>query len=132
MTLISTLNSQLLTLNSTRRVINLKSYEIKPNDANQRLDKFLLKSFPKLPKALMYKYVRIKRIKVNGKRAEISTRLNVGDVVDLYINDEFLEKKETVYDFMSAGKSISIVYEDENGTLIETNLKELFPNQFSL
>ena len=70
----------------------MKSYEIKPNDANQRLDKFLLKSFPKLPKALMYKYVRIKRIKVNGKRAEISTKLSVGDVVDLYINDELLEK----------------------------------------
>ena len=96
----------------------MKSYTIKTNDANQRLDKFLLKSFPKLPKALMYKYVRIKRIKVNGKRAEISTRLNVGDVVDLYINDEFLEKKETVYDFMSAGKSISIVYEDENIILL--------------
>lgn len=96
----------------------MKSYTIKTNDANQRLDKFLLKSFPKLPKALMYKYVRIKRIKVNGKRAEISTRLNVGDVVDLYINDEFLEKKETVYDFMSAGKSINIVYEDENIILL--------------
>lgn len=96
----------------------MKSYEIKPNDANQRLDKFLLKSFPKLPKALMYKYVRIKRIKVNGKRAEISTKLSVGDVVDLYINDELLEKKETVYDFMSAGKQLSIVYEDDNIILL--------------
>ena len=96
----------------------MKSYEIKPNDANQRLDKFLLKSFPKLPKALMYKYVRIKRIKVNGKRAEISTKLKVDDVVDLYINDELLEKKETVYDFMSAGKHIDIVYEDENIILL--------------
>ena len=66
----------------------------------------------------MYKYVRIKRIKVNGKRAEISTKLSVGDVVDLYINDELLEKKETVYDFMSAGKQISIVYEDENIILL--------------
>ena len=96
----------------------MKSFEIKQNDANQRLDKFLLKSFPKLPKALMYKYVRIKRIKVNGKRAEISTKLSVGDVVDLYINDELLEKKETVYDFMSAGKQLSIVYEDENIILL--------------
>ncbi len=96
----------------------MKSFTIEKNDAEQRLDKFLTKSCPKLPKALMYKYIRIKRIKVNGKRAEISTRLNVGDKVDMYINDEFFEKKETVYDFMGASKSIDIVYEDENIILL--------------
>ncbi|MBR5438016.1 MAG: RluA family pseudouridine synthase [Clostridia bacterium] len=96
----------------------MKSFTIEKNDANQRLDKFLTKSCPKLPKALMYKYIRIKRIKVNGKRAEISTRLNMGDVVDMYINDEFFEKKETVYDFMSASKNIDIVYEDDNIILL--------------
>ncbi len=96
----------------------MKSFIIEKNDADQRLDKFLTKSCSKLPKALMYKYIRIKRIKVNGKRAEISTRLNVGDKVDMYINDEFFEKKETVYDFMSASKNIDIVYEDENIILL--------------
>ncbi len=96
----------------------MKSFTIEKNDSNQRLDKFLTKSLPNLPKALMYKYIRIKRIKVNGKRAEISTRLNVGDTVDLYINDEFFEKKETVYDFMSASRKIDIVYEDENIILL--------------
>lgn len=96
----------------------MKSFTIEKNDSNQRLDKYLTKSFPNLPKTLMYKYIRIKRIKVNGKRAEISTRLNVGDVVDMYINDEFFAKKETVYDFMSASKNISVVYEDENIMLL--------------
>ncbi|MBE6775381.1 MAG: RluA family pseudouridine synthase [Ruminococcaceae bacterium] len=96
----------------------MKSFTIEKNDADQRLDKFLTKSCPKLPKALMYKYIRIKRIKVNGKRAEISTRLHVGDKVDMYINDEFFEKKETVYDFMSASKNLDIVYEDENIILL--------------
>lgn len=96
----------------------MKSFTIEKNDANQRLDKFLTKSFPNLPKALMYKYIRIKRIKVNGKRADISTRLSCGDVVDMYINDEFFAQKETVYDFMSASKSLDIVYEDENIILL--------------
>lgn len=96
----------------------MKSFVIKKNDANQRLDKYLTKSLPNLPKALMYKYIRIKRIKVNGKRAEISTRLMQGDIVDMYINDEFFEKKQTVYDFMSASKNIDIVYEDENIILL--------------
>lgn len=96
----------------------MKSFTINKNDASQRLDKYLTKSFPNLPKALMYKYIRLKRIKVNGKRAEISTRLAEGDVVDMYINDEFFEKSETRYDFMSASKSIDIIYEDENILLL--------------
>ena len=95
-----------------------KSFVIKANEANQRLDKFITKGMPNLPKSLMYKYIRTKRIKVNGKRAEISTRLNVGDVVDMYINDEFFEKSETRYDFMGASKDLSIVYEDENIMLL--------------
>ena len=68
----------------------MKSFIITKNDAGQRLDKYLTKSFPNLPQSLMYKYIRTKRIKVNSKRAEISTRLMENDVVDLYINDEFL------------------------------------------
>ena len=66
----------------------------------------------------MYKYIRLKRIKVNSKRAEISTRLKVGDTVDMYINDEFFEKSETRYDFTRASKNLDIVYEDENIMLL--------------
>lgn len=92
----------------------MKSFTINRNDAEQRLDKFINKSVPLLPKALMYKYIRIKRIKVNGKRAEISTRLNLGDTVDMYINDEFFEKQPEKYDFLKASKNLNIIYEDEN------------------
>ncbi len=96
----------------------MKSFEIKSNDANQRLDKFIRKSLPNLPQTLMYKYIRIKRIKVNGKRAEISTMLKVGDIVDMYINDEFFVKPETRYDFTGASKNLDIIYEDENIVLL--------------
>ena len=72
----------------------MKEFTIGPNDAGQRLDRFISKSLPLLPPALLQKYIRLKRIKVNGKRAEISTRLGLGDVVDMYINDEFFEKKK--------------------------------------
>lgn len=92
----------------------MKTLTISENSANQRLDKFLTKTMPNLPKSLMYKYIRTKRIKVNRKRAEISTRLNVGDVIDLYVNDEFFEKPEPHYDFLHAPKSLDIIYEDEN------------------
>ncbi len=96
----------------------MKSYIIGKNDAGQRLDKYLTKSFPNLPQSMMYKYIRTKRIKINKKRGEISTRLQENDVIDLYINDEFLEQKPEKYDFLSASKNLDIVYEDENIILL--------------
>lgn len=97
----------------------MKSFEIKANDAGQRLDKFIRKGMPNLPQSLMYKYIRKKRIKVNNKRAEISTILQVGDVVDMYINDEFFAKPETRYDFTGAPSRLDILYEDENIMLLD-------------
>lgn len=97
----------------------LRSFNVTKNDAGQRLDKFVLKTAPMLPQALMYKYIRLKRIKVNSKKAEISTRIAEGDTVDMYINDEFFERKAPKYDFMSAPNAIDIVYEDENILLVD-------------
>ncbi len=97
----------------------MKEFIINKNDAGQRLDKYISKSVPLLPQSLMYKYIRSKRIKVNNKRSEISYRLCENDVVAMYINDEFFEKTTPKYDFLNAGKSINIVYEDENILLID-------------
>ena len=97
----------------------MKEFTINKNDSGQRLDKYITKSVPLLPKSLMYKYIRSKRIKVNGKRSDISYKLNENDVVSMYINDEFFEKAKPKYDFLSAGKSINIVYEDENIILVD-------------
>lgn len=91
----------------------MKELIIRSNDAGQRLDKFLQKAVKTLPQALLYKYVRIKRIKVNGKRCEISYKLNVGDTVQLYINDEFFESCGE-NSFLHAPAIIDTVYEDEN------------------
>lgn len=92
----------------------MKSFTVNKNDSGQRLDKFITKSVPLLPQPLLYKYIRIKRVKVNGKRAEISTRLQEGDTVEMYINDEFFESKEQKYDFLKASSNLNVVYEDKN------------------
>ena len=96
----------------------MKSFTITKNDADKRLDKFITKAAPMLPKNLMYKYIRLKRIKVNGKKSDISTKLNVGDVVEMYINDEFFEAGQDKYDFLKAPASLDIIYEDENILLL--------------
>lgn len=97
----------------------MKSFLISKNDSGQRLDKFITKAVPNLPQSLMYKYIRMKRIKVNGKRGEISQKLAVGDTVDMYINDEFFAPVAEHYDFLHASKHLDIVYEDENILLLD-------------
>jgi 23S rRNA pseudouridine955/2504/2580 synthase len=99
---------------SERKRYNMKEFTINRNDSGQRVDKFLEKAVPKLPKSLMYKYIRIKRIKLNGKRCEISTKLQNGDVMQLYINDEFFGNMSDKELFMSAPCEVDTVYEDEN------------------
>ena len=97
----------------------MKSFTISKNDSGQRLDKFISKAVPALPKSLMYKYIRTKRIKINSKRGDISTKLLEGDIVDMYINDEFFAPADEHYDFLSASKKLDIVYEDNNILLLD-------------
>lgn len=92
----------------------MKEFIVTGNDAGQRLDKFISKICPSMPQSLMFKYIRTKRIKLNGRRGEIGTRLSKGDVITAYINDEFFASVKPKYDFMTAPSSLDIVYEDEN------------------
>ena len=96
----------------------MKEFFINRNDSGQRLDKFVLKAVPRLPQSMMYKAIRNKRIKINGKRAEISSRLCEGDTVQMYLNDEFFDSvRET--EFMSVSSVLNIIYEDENIMLLD-------------
>ena len=98
----------------------MKELTVGKNDAGQRLDRFLSKAFPLLPDSLLQKYVRLKRIKCNGKAVKRDYRLNSGDVLTLYINDEFFEKPQENNAWLKVGKpTLSIVYEDENLLLVD-------------
>ena len=87
------------------------------NDAGQRLDKFITKTLD-LPTSLLYKSIRTKKIKVNRKRAEISTVLAEGDTVQCFLAEEFFEKKTDEHSFKSITPRLNIVYEDENIMLL--------------
>lgn len=89
------------------------------NDGGQRVDKFLTKAYPNLPQSMLYKCIRKKDIKVNGQRCQISTRLQEGDVLSLFLKEEFLQKEERPEDFLKAPKKLSILYEDENIMLLD-------------
>ena len=93
----------------------MKELTVGKNDAGQRLDRFVGKAVPLLPESLLQKYIRLKRIKLNGKGSKRDTRLNEGDVLSLYINDEFFEKPTERNSYLKVGAPrLNIVYEDEN------------------
>ena len=56
----------------------MREFTIGKNDAGQRLDRFLGKTLPLLPPALAQKYIRLKRVKVNGKGSKRDVRLQQG------------------------------------------------------
>ena len=93
----------------------MREFTIGKNDAGQRLDRFVSKSLPLLPPALLQKYIRLKRIKVNGRGSKRDARLCAGDILQLYINDEFFDKPNEENLFLTVFKpQLAIVYEDEN------------------
>ena len=97
----------------------MKEFTISKNDAGQRLDRFTSKAAPLLPSSLAQKYIRIKRIKVNGKGSKRDYKLVLDDIVQMYINDEFFEipNEENAYTKIS-DPALDIIYEDDNIILI--------------
>ncbi len=94
----------------------MRELTVNKNDGGQRLDRFVTKAVWGMPPSLMYKFIRKKRIKVNGKRADEKQILLAGDTVQMYIPDEFFEKKvkDSPSELSRVTPSVSVVYEDEN------------------
>ena len=98
----------------------MKELTVGSNDAGQRLDRFLSKAVPLLPESLLQKYIRLKRIKCNGKAVKRDYRLCAGDLLTLYVNDEFFEKPRENNAWLKVGSpKLNIVYEDTNLLLVD-------------
>ena len=65
-------------MSATSKVAN---YPIGEDEAGMRLDRWFRRRFPDLPQAHLNKIVRKGEVRVSGKRAEISTRLEAGQSV---------------------------------------------------
>ncbi|HIU45678.1 MAG TPA: RluA family pseudouridine synthase [Candidatus Fimadaptatus faecigallinarum] len=98
----------------------MKELVITPQDAGKRLDRFLRAQLPLLSQGACQKFIRLGKIKLNGRATEGAARLAPGDVVRLYINDELMQKPKPVDALLSRFKySLRIVYEDENLLLVD-------------
>ena len=94
----------------------MKSFTAGPNENDVRLSRFVEGVTKDMPRSMMYKAFRNKRIKVNGKRAEPDTRLSAGDLIELYINDEFFPVGKPTAKTAKPRRQppVTVVYEDEN------------------
>ena len=96
----------------------MESIVIGKNDAGQRLDKFIIKSFKNFPVSLVYKNIRKKNIKVNQKKSNPEYKIQESDIVTIYVKREFLSKMPTKHDFLKAPSNLDIIYEDNNIILV--------------
>lgn len=71
-----------------------------------RLDKYLMDQFPALGMGRLNKALRENKIKLNGKKQPLSTRVQNGDIIKLFLNDDQLENRPT--------PAAVFVYEDDD------------------
>ena len=93
----------------------MKQFTAGRNENGVRLSRFVESVTRNLPRSLLYKSFRNKRIKVNGKRGDPDTRLSTGDVIELYLNDEFFpEKPVQTRPVPRRQPPVKVIYEDDN------------------
>lgn len=92
----------------------MRSFTAGINDDGVRLSRFCEKVCPLMPKSLLHKAFRNKRVKVNGKKQEEAYRINQGDLLELYINDEFFTEEKSDGFKPVSFENLDILYEDNN------------------
>ena len=94
----------------------MKSFTAGTNEEGVRLSRFVESVTKDMPRSMMYKAFRNKRIKVNGKRAEPDTRLHQNDLIELYINDEFFPAGAAAPAKKPPRRQppVTVIYEDGN------------------
>ena len=98
----------------------MREFTVTKKDDGRKLEKWLPTVAPGLSYGAVCKFLRLKRVRVNGKVAKEGAVLSAGDVVNAYINDEFFEVKPKENKLLSGFRvRIDVLYEDENILLID-------------
>ena len=75
----------------------MRELNITTREEGQRLDKILSKYLNKAPKSFVYKMLRKKNIKLNGKKATGNEKLSQGDQVCIYLAEDTINKFREFY-----------------------------------
>lgn len=100
----------------------MQKISVSANEAGQRMDKLLAKYLSNAPKSFIYKMLRKKNITLNGKKADGSEKLNLGDEITMFLADDTIEKfsgnpqkvQQEIKKAVKAKTNLSVLYEDEH------------------
>ena len=97
----------------------MKSIQVDRSWDGRRLTRFLQKAMPSATIGQIRRFLRLGRVKVDGKRADEETVLHESAVVDMYVEDEFFAEAERADPFYSKIRpKLTILYEDEQVMLL--------------
>ena len=97
----------------------MKSIQVDRSWDGRRLTRFLQKAMPSATMGQIRRFLRLGRVKVDGKRADEETVLRESAVVDMYVEDDFFAEAEREDPFYSKIRPrLTILYEDEQVMLL--------------
>ncbi|QCI24414.1 23S rRNA pseudouridine(955/2504/2580) synthase RluC [Buchnera aphidicola (Muscaphis stroyani)] len=103
----------------TNKILPASIFSINEDAINQRLDNFILKKFKKLPKSMIYRIIRIGKIRINMQKVKPYYKLKKGDelkIPSIYVSDN---KKNNIFCKNDTNNlSKSILYEDKHLLII--------------
>ena len=97
----------------------MKSIQVDRSWDGRRLTRFLQKAMPSATMGQIRRFLRLGRVKVDGRRADEETVLRESAVVDMYVEDEFFAEAERADPFYSKIRpKLTILYEDDQVMLL--------------
>ena len=99
----------------------MKTININEKNNGKKLNNILQREFPALSLNTIYKALRKKDIRVNDVRINENITLHTGDVVKVFIADDFLfaNKSTDVSKVKSNSSDIPVIYEDGNILIVD-------------
>lgn len=98
----------------------MKEFVINNLESGQSVEKYFKKLLPNAPLSFIFKVLRKKDIKINGKKVEKDVILNAGDLVQIYIDDKAFEDYGKTPNLIKSNTIKPwIIYEDENILIID-------------
>jgi len=99
----------------------MKTISINEKNNGKKLNNILQREFPALSLNTIYKALRKKDIRVNDVRINENITLHTGDVVKVFIADNFLfaNKSTDVSKARSNSSDIPVIYEDNNILIVD-------------
>ncbi len=92
----------------------MPSLKVGEKEAGQRLDRFLRRALPAMPPSHIFKLIRTRKVRVNGRRARGPQILAAGDEVLLHLSEERFRQDRAASKRPARSIDFEVRFEDED------------------